>query len=298
MKYCLIVGLMLWMALPPAEAAYKAPNPVKDTYEKQLDEAVDAFYQSDWGRAEDLFASLQEMDSDDPRAYFLDSLIPFWAYFFGESESRYADQFLEQSETAITLCEKQLDRNPSDTTMVLMLSALYGYRSLVAASEQNYRTAIQSGMTGFNYTRKIMSLDSDDPRAQIGKGIFYYMVGSVPAEVRWLTNMAGLSGDREEGIELIRQAATADSYVSMDAKMILYTIYDREEMVEQEYEIISNLAEAYPQNIIFNFKLGETLEKLDRPDEALSAYERVVALDNPHLPKLKERSRERIDRLG
>jgi tetratricopeptide (TPR) repeat protein len=178
-----------------------------------------------------------------------------------------------------------------------MLSGLYGYRSLVAASEKQYRTAIQSGMTGFKYTRQLLALDADDPRALIGKGVFYYMMGSVPRELKWMTNMAGLSGNKEEGFKALEQAAGSQSYISNDAKMILAYLYERENRNEMAVSKLRELSRRYPQNIIFKYNLARLLEKCDQPSEAKARYQEVLALKNNELQTLREKSRLRLQKL-
>ena len=159
------------------------------SFEEKLEHAVEQFYQTRWTKAQAIFNDLKEEYPKDPRPHFFESMMPFWEYFFIHQKSDLANKFLKQSESAVLLSEQQLDNNPNDTTMVFLLSGLHGYRSLVAASEKNYRVAMQSGITGFSYTRQLLSLGTNRPDAQIGRGMFYYMVGSIPGEVRWLTNL-------------------------------------------------------------------------------------------------------------
>lgn len=267
------------------------------TYDKQLEVGIDAFYKTDWNRAASIFNSLQEKDPNDSRAYFFDSMIPFWKYYFGESSEEVADVFLQRSGKAITISKNQLQKNPHDTTMVLMLSGLYGYRSLVAASEKRYRTAIESGMTGFQYTRQLLSLDADDPKALIGKGMFYYMVGSVPSELKWVTNMVGMSGNKAEGFKALKQAATSDSYVSNDAKMILAYLYERENQEQKAIAQLQDLASKYPENIIFQYNLARIHEKCSNLSQARAKYEHVLSMKVDDLQELKEKSRVRLQNL-
>lgn len=276
-----------------AFASAEEPEP----YDQKLERGIEAFYQTEWDEASQIFQELKVRDKDDPRAFFFDSMIPFWEYFFGGNSSEAAAEFLERSREAIAISNDQLNDNPHDTTMVLMLSGLHGYRSLVAASEKKYQTAIQSGMTGFTYTRQLLALDDTDPKALIGKGIFYYMVGTVPKELRWATNMMGIKGSREEGFEILEKAATSDSYVSNDAKMILSYLYKREKQFDKAMKHIEDLCDKYTENIIFQYNYAELLEKDNREIEAKEAYRTVAQSESTHLRSLKEQSRNKLRKL-
>lgn len=287
---CLIVLIPLSAS---ADDSGSDPNP----YEEKLEKGIEYFYQTEWSKAAHIFKELEESDKQDPRAYFFHAMIPFWEYFFGGNSTEAASDFLIRSGKAIEVSENRLGNNPHDTTMVLMLSGLHGYRSLVAASEKNYQTAIESGMTGFKYTRQLLALDDEDPKALIGKGIFYYMVGTVPRELRWATNMMGIKGEKEEGFRILEEAATSDSYVSNDAKMILSYLYKKEQRYEKALAHIRDLCKRYDENIIFQFNYAELLEKTNRQNEARKAYQAVVELSNPHLTVLKAQSRDRLRHL-
>ena len=267
------------------------------TYDEKLQEGIEAFYNTEWEKADSLFQELMEEDENDPQPHFFSSMMPFWEYFFIEQNEELADEFLSRSEKAVQLSEQKLDRSPNDTTMVLLLSGLHGYRSLVAAGESNYRVAIRSGMTGFSYTRKLLSLDTDRPDARIGRGMFYYMLGSVPSELKWATNIAGLKGDMEQGFEELKKAAESDSYVSNDAIMLLMYLYNKEERYDEALSYADKLTERLPKNIIFKFKKAEILENSGNKDQARELFAEIAERNHQRLSTLIMKSKEKVEQL-
>ncbi|WP_069131012.1 tetratricopeptide repeat protein [Rhodohalobacter halophilus] len=266
-------------------------------YEQKLQDGIEAFYDTEWDRAESIFDELISEKPDDPQPHFFLSMMPFWEYFFIDQSEELANQFLERSEKAVELSEKRLNESKSDTTMVLLLSGLHGYRSLVAAGEGNYRVAARSGMTGFNYTRQLLSLDTNRPDARIGRGMFYYMVGSVPSELRWVTNIAGLRGDMEQGFEELKLAAESESYVSNDARMLLMYLYNKEERYPEALKYAEELTRELPKNVIFKFKKAEILENSGNKGDARELFAEIVEINNTNIPKLTEKSRKRVEEL-
>lgn len=265
---------------------------------KALNRGIQAFYEADWQNARSIFDSIEEEYGKQPQVSFFRSMIPFWKYFFGGKQPEAAEAFLQQSEEAIKISVRHLKAHPTDTTTVLLLSGLYGYRGLVAAGEQEYQTAIRSGLTGYRYTRQLLSLDSDNPNALIGKGLLHYMLGSMPPGVRWMSNLAGMKGDTRQGLNELKQAAGANTYVSTDARMILTYLYNRADKPEKALPYIRQLVEQYPQNSIFKYNYAQTLEKLHRPSKAETAYRDVIRLANPELSTLTLESRSRLRALG
>lgn len=277
---------------------FPAKNPVLGSdSEKKLTGGVEAFYQADWQTANEIFESLILEYPDNPEGYFFRSMIPYWSYFFAGEEPEDAETFLKHSERAVEIAKRKLEASPDDQRSVLMLSGLYGYRSLVAANEGNYRTAINSGTSGYRYSKKLMEMETDNPDALIGQGMFNYMIGSVPGALRWIGSLAGLDGDKEKGLELLEKAAESDATVSNDARMILTYLYLEEEKFEKALNAIEPLSKQYPDNEIFQYYYAKSLEFNGQEDEAKEVYEIVVDLENPKLENLREKSQERLENL-
>jgi tetratricopeptide (TPR) repeat protein len=270
---------------------------VKTSYESRLEKGIESFYRSDWTQALSVFRELQLAEPQNPKAYFFDSMIPFWQYFFATSDSKSATEFLKRSEKAIDVAERRLKRSSKDTSAVLMLSGLYGYRSLVAAAEKEYTTAIKSGVTGFTYTRQLLAINDTNDDALIGKGVFQYMVGSIPKEGRWMTNMIGMSGTMEGGFRDLERASASKSSSRIDAMMILAYLYDREKMYPDALRVSKELVKHYPQNIIFQYYLARSLDMTNQIDKAVDVYRHVVQ-QNHDLEKLKDLSTQRLNALN
>lgn len=298
MKTSIVALLFLIITLPCLLIA-SANNEPDDasSIEEKLEYAIEQFYQTRWTESNKLFDDLKEEYPNDPRPYFFESMMPFWEYFFVHQQSELADKFLSQSENAVSLSEQKLDENPNDTTMVFLLSGLHGYRSLVAASEKNYRVAMQSGVKGFSYTRQLLSIESNRPDAQIGRGMFYYMVGSIPGEVKWLTNIAGIRGDVETGFRELEKAADSESAIRYDAMMMLMYLHEKEENIEKAVMYAEQLADRFSENVIFLYKCGELYEQLGNTDRAVDNYKKVIAENNDHLQQITEISKNRVDEI-
>ena len=264
---------------------------------QNLLDGIEAYYQTDWGKANLYFQKVKDEDPSDPRPYFFEAMMPFLEYFFIEQSESLANRFLEKSEIAVELSSERLEDSPSDTTMVLLLSGLHGYRGLVAADQNNHRIALSSGLTGFNYTRKLLSINTDRADARIGRGMFYYMVGSIPSGMKWAANIVGLSADIDDGFDELKKAAESNTYIRNDALMMLMYLYSREEQYRDALQYAEELTSTLPDNVIFLYKKAEIYEQLDDRQQAVSTYKRIVALDNKHLQRVTSISRDRIKKL-
>ncbi|MDZ7719499.1 MAG: tetratricopeptide repeat protein [Balneolaceae bacterium] len=292
------IALLLLLFHAPFIDNSKEPDlPEKSWYEEHLSSGIEAFYQTDWNRANRIFEQIKKRYPDDPTPYFFESMMPFMKYFFVDQSENLANEFLEKSEKAVELSHQKLEQTSSDTTMVLMLSGLYGYRGLVAAGQGEHRIALQSGLKGFNFTRQLLSIDSNRPDARIGKGMFYYMVGSVPSGMKWATNIFGLNAEIEDGFHELKLAAESDTYISNDAKMMLMYLYEKEGRLNDALHYANRLTKNLPDNVIFLYKKAEILEKLENRMEALYVYKAIIKKNNPNLDLITEKSRKKVAKL-
>lgn len=266
-------------------------------WNRLLPVTIQSFYKADWDKTRSSLSNLKKIDSTDPMPYFMEAMIPFWAYFFGGMDSQNAKEFLDLSEIAIKVTERRLDITPEDTSSILLLSGLHGYRSLVAAQEKKYGIAMSSGATGYGYTKSLMKMDNDNPNTLMGQGVFHYMVGSIPSEVKWMARLAGLSGDKQQGFMLLERAAESDSHVSNDARMFLAYLYNRDEEFMKAHHHLNILVKEYPTNPIFHYNLGLIHEALGDKGSAQISYSRVVNIGSKDLAELTRLSKERLSIL-
>lgn len=267
------------------------------SWNRLLPVTIESFYKADWEKTRTSLSDLKRLDSSDPMPYFMEAMIPFWAYFFGGMDSQNAKEFLDLSEIAIKVTERKLDVTPEDTSSILLLSGLHGYRSLVAAQEKRYGIAMSSGATGYGYTKSLMKMDNDNPNTLMGQGVFHYMVGSIPSEVKWMARLAGLSGDKQHGFMLLERAAESDSHVSNDARMFLAYLYNRDEEFVKAQHHLSILVNDYPTNPIFHYNLGLIHESLGDLESAQIAYSNVISIGSKDLAELTRLSKERLSIL-
>lgn len=289
-----VAFLLLFLNLPFNHDSTESIKPEETWYKEHLSLGIEAFYQTDWNKANRIFKQIKNRHPDDPTPYFFESMMPFLEYFFVNQSEQLANEFLDKSEKAVELSHQKLEESSSDTTMVLMLSGLYGYRGLVAAGEGEHRIALQSGLKGFNYTRQLLSIDSNRPDARIGKGMFYYMAGSVPSGMKWATNIFGLNAEVEDGFHELKQAAESDSYVSNDAKMMLMYLYQKEDRLNDALDYANKLTDELPGNVIFLYKKADILEKLGNREDALSVYKSIIEKNNSNLDLITEKSRKKV----
>lgn len=264
----------------------------------RLTAGVEAFYRTDWVAADAAFEAVTRERPGDPQAHFFSAMMPFWTYFFAGEEPAQAALFLQRSETAIRVAENRLKAEPTDTTLVLLLNGLHGYRSLVAASRKEYRTALSSSLDGYGYTKRLVAMGPARPDAMMGQGVLQYMIGSIPGEIRWMASLAGLSGDKAEGLRLLERVARSRTDVRHDATMILSFLYEREDRLDMALLHVNRFLGVWPENTVARFRQARLLEALGRDADAAVAYRRVLSSTHPSFAGIRDVSRSKAEYLA
>jgi len=167
---------------------------------------------------------------------------------------------------------------------------------MVAATEKENPPAVKSGKTGFTYTRQVLKMDDKNDEALMGKGIYQYIMGSIPREGKWVMNMMGMQGDIQQGFQDLEKAAQSPRFSSLEAKMMLVYVYHREKRYQDALRISSRLIKSYPDNIIFQYHHAKTLELLGRQKEALMVYTRISEMQT-ELSTLQKYSQDKVKSL-
>jgi tetratricopeptide (TPR) repeat protein len=119
-----------------------------------------------------------------------------------------------------------------------------------------------------------------DARASVG--IYDYVVASIPGILRYTILLPlGLHGDgKKVGIERLEEAAAKGKRASVDAKMLLVVVYNREGQYAKSLKLIDELHARYPRNFMFEISKASIYQKQKNWAAAIQTYKRIA--ENVH----------------
>ena len=122
----------------------------------------------------------------------------------------------------------------------------------------------------------------DDPHlydAQMGFGLFRYLIAKVPRSMSWILTVLGLDGDLEGGLQSLRLAAQKGVYTQAEAKLYLAQFLFSEGRHDTAIQYLNELREKYPENTLFLILYAFWQHRLDNLDEAMAAARKAVELN-------------------
>ena len=140
--------------------------------------------------------------------------------------------------------------------------------------------------------KRVLELAPSYSDAKLVVGVYTYIVAALPIYERVVAFLLSIKGSKTEGIEGIRQAASAGGEASVDAKTALSLFLARERRYPEALSLMRELYRSYPHNFHFGLSEADLLRSNGDVPEAVTAYRNLLGQGQrnifPH-PRLTKR---------
>lgn len=187
-------------------------------------------------------------------------------------------EFRREIATSIALAEQQTARNPDDPAPHDDLGAALGLQATYIASVDGrllggFRVARRS----YDEEERVLQLDPNRKDAELIVGTYRYIVSTLSLPMRVMAYVAGFSGGRERGIQLIEDCAASSADNHTDAKFALVLVYNREHRYDDAMRVLEDLRRQYPRNRLVVLETGATAVRGRKAAEADALLTRGLA---------------------
>src|SRR6185437_10714064 len=229
---------LLWPISMHAQQRAIQTNPLNRKPEVRA--AYDRFYTLDYDGALTRFQKVQQAHPNDPMAadYVLETVLFHELYNLGLLDTTlYAhDGFLsgkhqvlenkaftahieELSNNSIRLADQQLRKNPKNVDAIYARGwskSLHAtYMGLV---QRSFLSALRLALQARNDNDHVLEIEPDYVDAERGVGVHQYVVGSLPLAIKVLAGLAGIHGNKEKGLALLRDDGKYGVTTSVEAR--------------------------------------------------------------------------------
>lgn len=280
--------------------------PISRAAEIPVSKGFEHFYNLEYEEAIQEFRSQVEKEPENPNAYnhlaqailyremfragaleseLVSGTNPFLKREKLQTTSEAAKQFDEAVGKAMSLSEANIAKNADDADALYSIGVTYGLRA-------NYnflvRKAWMDSLRDATNARKahnrVVELRPTFIDARLAQGAHDYIVGSLPWQYKLLGFVAGIRGDREQGIKTLRLVAEQGTVNKYDAQVILAAIYRREREPEQALPLLDKLVARFPRNYLFRLEKVQMYSDEGDKDSALAVLDKVEELQADGAP--------------
>lgn len=244
--------------------------------------SVNAMYNLQFTEAEQRANEVIGIAPRDPRGHFFKSSLYYYRNVIYKNKQDY-DKFMYYSQRTIQVCEEILKTNEKDSKALFYLGGTLGYRGMLYAGQQELMKAVWEGKKGYNRLKEAVEVDPNNADAQMGLGMFNYMISQAPAIIRPALKLAGLSGDRLTGLRQLENAMRNGIYAKTEAQWMLANFLrgDLEAQPDKAGALLQNLIQNYPNNDFFVSNYANLLLfNLRQADKAIPLYQKIIQRGN------------------
>jgi tetratricopeptide (TPR) repeat protein len=220
-----------------------------------------------------LVRELYHMGAINTGEYTNDSFIGLAHRSADPVQKEHIKQLVQQAEKVENA---ELDHNPDNIDMLYARGVTRAQFALYTALiERAWFSALRNAVGARHDHERVLELDPQYTDAKLVVGTHNYVMGSLSFAVKVAVALAGLSGDKQKGIQYLYDAYRANGETSVDAAMVLLVFLRRDHRYHDALDIASALAPRFPRNYLLPIEEGNLLRASGQLDQAEEQYRRV-----------------------
>ena len=223
-----------------------------------------------------VFGELYHQDLLDTTYYAHDSFLTTQRRVDVPQATRQRIEFLTERTTA--LAEKRLKVNARDKNALFARGYARGlHAAFITLTDHSYFAAARQGLSARNDSEAVLRIDPDYADANMAIGIQQFAVASLPRAVRMLVGIAGVGGNKEKGLALVRVSAEKGVVTSVESRTTLSLFLRHDGRYPEALLVQHGLATQFPHDYLFRLEEANlTKDKGDGPG-AIAIYKEVLA---------------------
>lgn len=249
-------------------------------YKNQLDEGIRLTYNFQFTEAENIFGKLVDQEPGMPQAFLQLAKIHLW-YYMGTGDEGEFGIVKKYCELGISKAEKILDDNYDRPGILAAAGELYAQLAAGYAVNQAAIDAFLKTKSAIGYFEDCVDINPDEANAYLWMGVFKYSISFVPGFLKFAISLTGLSGDKSEGLNLIRLATVKSKHKNAEAEFHFARVLTE---YCAEYDsagiILQRLVKNYPGNLLFKYQYVILKFKIRQLDEAEKLLNEIIGSDN------------------
>jgi hypothetical protein len=149
------------------------------------------------------------------------------------------------------------------------------FSTYTALIERAWFSALRNAVGARRDHERVLELSPSTVEAKLIVGAHNYVIGSLPWGVKVAASMVGLGGNKEKGLQYLRECAQGGGETSIDAQILLAVFLRREHRYDEALPIVRGLVPRFPQDVLLALEEGHLLRALGRNAEAAAVYRRI-----------------------
>ncbi len=264
----------------------------------EVRQAHENFYNLDYDGALARFEAIAQAHPDDPlaAAYVLQVVVFRELYHQDLLDTTYYahDSFLSSkrnvavpndvrqrvetlTDQVVALCDRQIKADGQNKNAFFARGYARGlHASFITLIDHSFVSAAHQGLQARNDSEETLKIDPDYTDANMAIGIQQFAVASLPRVVRMMVGIAGVGGNKEKGLDLLRDVAAHGFVNQVESRTVLSLFLRHDARYAEALTVQSTLARQYSRDYLFRLEEANlSKDKGDGP-AAIAIYRHVI----------------------
>jgi tetratricopeptide (TPR) repeat protein len=123
---------------------------------------------------------------------------------------------------------------------------------------------------------QVLELDPHYVDAELVIGVHQYVVGSLPLAIKLVAGLAGIHGNKQKGLALLRDDGEYGVTTSVEARTALALFLRREAKYGEAAEWNDSLKRQYPHNFLFWLESANLQKDAGKAQQAIALYRALL----------------------
>jgi tetratricopeptide (TPR) repeat protein len=299
----LLLGLMLFAGI----LAQAAPTQRYDSsqhsdplnFDPMVRDGYEHFYVLDYDGAISRFESVLKAHPQEPMAYGYVQMATVFRELYHQDlldTTYYAhDSFLTSkrevpvsaatrqrieylTNTGIRLADDRIRANPNDKNAYFARGYLRGiHAAFITLVDHSFVAAARQGYAARGDSEQALKIDPDYADAKMAIGIQQFAVASLPRWVRMIVGIVGVGGNKEKGLEMLREAAAHGVVTAVESRTVLSLFLRHDARYPEALVVQHGLAQQYPHDYLFRLEEANLTKDEGNGPGAIALYKAVLA---------------------
>jgi tetratricopeptide (TPR) repeat protein len=299
-------GLLVLLLLAGTAVAASEPqkyDPTQHSDPLNFDPAVrdgyEHFYNLDYDGALARFEPVLKAHPTDPMAYGYVQMVTVFRELYHQDlldTTYYAhDSFLTSkrtvlvpdatrqrieslTDTGIKLCDDRIKANSQDKNAYFARGYIRGiHAAFITLVDHSFVTAARQGYAARGDSEQVLKIDPLYADAKMAIGIQQFAVASLPRWVRMMVGIVGVGGNKEKGLQLLRESAERGVVTAVESRTVLSLFLRHDGRYAEALAVQHGLAVEYPHDYLFRLEEANLTKDDGKGPGAIALYKIVLA---------------------
>jgi tetratricopeptide (TPR) repeat protein len=180
--------------------------------------------------------------------------------------------------SAIALTDQQIKANPNDANAYFARGYARGmHAAFITLCDHSYVAAARQGYASRGDSEQTLRIDPNYADAKMAIGIQQFAVASLPRFVRMMVGIAGVSGNKEKGLSLLRESAAQGIVTPIESRTALSLFLRHDARYPEALAVQHGLAQQFPHDFLFRLEEANLTKDEGNGPGAIALYKAVLA---------------------